>query len=71
MKKIFLLFVFIAFAVTGDAQKNTAPKPLYDDPVYHGAADPVIIYNTADFQILQLMAAQPQYLTCHWIIRSN
>jgi hypothetical protein len=26
------------------AQK-AAPKPLYDDPVYHGAADPVIIYN--------------------------
>ena len=45
MKKLFLLFVFITFAVTGDSQKNTAPKPLYDDPVYHGAADPVIIYN--------------------------
>jgi len=27
------------------AQKNIAPKPLFDDPVYHGAADPVIIYN--------------------------
>jgi beta-xylosidase len=22
-----------------------APKPLYDDPVYHGAADPVIVFN--------------------------
>jgi hypothetical protein len=29
------------------AQKKTAPKPLFDDPVYHGAADPVIIYNKA------------------------
>lgn len=29
------------------AQKNMAPKPLFDDPVYHGAADPVIIYNKA------------------------
>jgi beta-xylosidase len=26
---------------------KTAPKPLFDDPVYHGAADPVIIYNKA------------------------
>lgn len=29
------------------AQKDVAPKPLYDDPIYHGAADPVIIYNKA------------------------
>jgi len=35
-----LLFI----SVSSSAQK-TAPKPLYDDPVYHGAADPVIIYN--------------------------
>ena len=33
------------FAMQVFAQKNAAPKPLYDDPVYHGAADPVIIYN--------------------------
>ncbi len=25
--------------------QETAPKPLFDDPVYHGAADPVIIWN--------------------------
>lgn len=27
------------------AQHYIAPQPLYNDPVYHGAADPVIIYN--------------------------
>ena len=27
------------------AQRDVVAKPLYDDPVYHGAADPVIIYN--------------------------
>jgi sucrose-6-phosphate hydrolase SacC (GH32 family) len=26
-------------------EKDIPPKPLFDDPVYHGAADPVIIYN--------------------------
>jgi predicted GH43/DUF377 family glycosyl hydrolase len=26
-------------------KKDIAPKPLFDDPIYHGAADPVIIYN--------------------------
>lgn len=24
---------------------SQAPKPLYDDPIYHGAADPVIVFN--------------------------
>ncbi|HLG38606.1 MAG TPA: family 43 glycosylhydrolase [Chitinophagaceae bacterium] len=45
MKKIYLVSLFFFFTATITAQKNTAPKPLYDDPVYHGAADPVIIYN--------------------------
>ena len=44
MSKLFLLFVFWALSVNLVAQKNP-PKPLFDDPVYHGAADPVIIYN--------------------------
>ncbi len=42
------LLILWLFAVAGNvnAQKSTsAPKPLYDDPVYHGAADPVIVYN--------------------------
>lgn len=31
---------------TAAAQKlRPAPKPLFDDPVYHGAADPVIVWN--------------------------
>lgn len=37
-----LCMLFISASLS--AQK-AAPKPLYDDPVYHGAADPVIIYN--------------------------
>ena len=40
-----MLFIFCVFSVSMFAQKDIAPKPLYDDPVYHGAADPVIIYN--------------------------
>lgn len=44
-KTIFFLLCVICFANLF-AQK-AAPKPLYDDPVYHGAADPVIIYNKA------------------------
>lgn len=31
---------------TATAQKmSPAPKPLFDDPVFHGAADPVIVWN--------------------------
>ncbi len=45
MKKniLFLIFVLYIFKWNVFSQKN--PKPLYDDPIYHGAADPVIIYN--------------------------
>jgi hypothetical protein len=35
-------FYFYFLSITANAQKGLAPKPLYDDPVYHGAADPVI-----------------------------
>jgi hypothetical protein len=45
MKNPFLLFIFYFLLASVNAQKGTAPKPLYDDPIYHGAADPVIIYN--------------------------
>lgn len=48
MGKIFryiILFIVLLNCLQLSAQKNVAPKPLYDDPVYHGAADPVIIYN--------------------------
>ena len=40
-----ILFIVLLNCLQLSAQKNVAPKPLYDDPVYHGAADPVIIYN--------------------------
>ena len=43
--RIILFFGLYFFIVSANAQKGVAPKPLYDDPVYHGAADPVIIYN--------------------------
>jgi hypothetical protein len=45
MKKIIVTVVVSVLFNAVHAQSNIAPKPLYDDPVYHGAADPVIIYN--------------------------
>jgi hypothetical protein len=49
MNKLFRLILFAIMLLPfteGISQKNKpAPKPLHDDPVYHGAADPVIIYN--------------------------
>lgn len=45
MSKIYIVMLLSFFATEIVAQKYIAPKPLYDDPVYHGAADPVIIYN--------------------------
>ena len=47
MSRLFLFLAFCALSVNLFAQKNIALKPLFDDPVYHGAADPVIIYNKA------------------------
>jgi len=49
MNKITAACFFFLFVLTHSlpAQKQVVPKPLYDDPVYHGAADPVIIYNKA------------------------
>ena len=45
-KKFFvLLCVLCAFVVQNIYSQKSISKPLYDDPVYHGAADPVIIYN--------------------------
>ena len=36
-------------AVAQDAAvKNQPPSPLYRDPVYDGAADPVLVYNKAE-----------------------
>lgn len=46
MKQTLFIAGLLFVAVNAFAQK-TAPKPVYDDPVYHGAADPVIMYNQA------------------------
>ncbi|CAM3743299.1 family 43 glycosylhydrolase [Flavobacterium chungbukense] len=45
-----LFFLLCCFSImaqnkNGKENKHTAPKPLYRDPVYDGAADPVIIWN--------------------------
>lgn len=46
MKKIVATFLFsIFFFIVNLSAQEVAPKPLYDDPVYHGAADPVVVYN--------------------------
>lgn len=37
--------IFICLFVAVAHGQKAAPKPLYEDPVYQGAADPVIIYN--------------------------
>ena len=46
----FLLFIFLLVSFACDAQENdkagkVASKPLFRDPVYDGAADPVVIWN--------------------------
>ncbi len=49
MYKIFIIvsFLFPVLAMNAQTKQPEIPasKPLFDDPVYHGAADPVIIYN--------------------------
>jgi hypothetical protein len=47
MKRIASLVILTAAAL--DAQPGkVAPKPLFRDPVYDGAADPVLVWNRAD-----------------------
>lgn len=54
MKKIhgtfFLLIILTALSActVKSSQTNTADKPLYRDPVYDGAADPVVIWNNEE-----------------------
>jgi hypothetical protein len=50
MKKYILHLIFHLLACCAFAQSQTgtlAPKPLYRDPVYDGAADPTLIWNPA------------------------
>jgi hypothetical protein len=42
MIKLIFISTLISFSATA---QNVADKPLYRDPVYDGAADPVVIYN--------------------------
>lgn len=45
-KKGFLLMLIMLIGSMGSIHGQRAvSKPLFDDPVFHGAADPVIIYN--------------------------
>jgi hypothetical protein len=44
-KHRFLLFLPCFFLFTTVSAQKQAPKPLYADPVYDGAADPVVIWN--------------------------
>lgn len=41
---VLLLVVFLLTGLFSIAQK-AAVKTIYDDPLYHGAADPVVVYN--------------------------
>lgn len=42
-----IVFMFGCAAVKNSAENTPAPKPLFSDPVYDGAADPVLIWNKA------------------------
>jgi len=45
MKNWVLCILVMLFETNIHGQPGVAPKPLFDDPVEHGAADPVVIYN--------------------------
>ena len=45
---ILLLFACCLGCFNAVAQNKAAPKPLYADPIYDGAADPVIIWNKGE-----------------------
>jgi hypothetical protein len=47
IRKLLVLLAIVNLSAAF-AQKAAAPKPLYRDPVYDGAADPVIIWNKAE-----------------------
>ena len=43
IKHVFILVYLLYFSDL--VAQSPVAKPLYDDPIYHGAADPVIVYN--------------------------
>src|SRR5471030_214268 len=52
MRRLFAGIIFASVALTGFAAEGPAgkiaPKPLYRDPVFDGAADPTVIYDRAE-----------------------
>ncbi|MES2775987.1 MAG: glycosyl hydrolase [Bacteroidota bacterium] len=40
-----LLFSGLTISISGQKNNTPAPKPVYSDPVFDGAADPVIVWN--------------------------
>ena len=47
MRAHFKLWILVAAAWSGLAAAEPAPKPLFRDPQYDGAADPVVVWNRA------------------------
>src|SRR6478735_11067291 len=45
MMKAFHTILILLFITATASARQAAPKPLYRDPVYDGAADPVVIWN--------------------------
>lgn len=39
------ILVLTTFSVAMAQKQNVAPKPLFEDPIFNGAADPVIVWN--------------------------
>ena len=53
---------FVSAQMTGgnpEGVKQTAPAPLYRDPVYDGVADPVVVWNKEDRSWWMLYTQRP------------
>ena len=54
MRKSYLFILMVTVVISGivfgmeAASRKPAPKPLFRDPVYDGAADPVLCWNKAE-----------------------
>lgn len=52
MNKLTLIYFLLCAVLANAQQKNQSaalvPKPLYTDPIYNGAADPVVIWNKSE-----------------------
>ena len=45
MMKVWLILALLFFAISQNVYAQIAPKPLYRDPIFDGATDPIIVYN--------------------------